>query len=211
MKSARRFLSLSFAMGLLVSLCASSSWAQAVTATPAGSLYSLGYYRIGSGPVGLLTQDNTLRLINDGASISDRSPNGTLCANIYVFGPNQNMQACCSCLVSANGLLTRSVLNDLIPTFAVRPGVSGVIKVVSSLPSTDGVCAADSAYIPSPEFAGWISHYPGTPIPSVLTEEQLKDGVLSVGELKNLESECGTGLSNSPATVHECSCPAAGG
>lgn len=207
MKGARWLLCLSLAVGSLVSLGASSSQAQD-GAPPPVNLLSLGYWRVGSGPLGVAVQDNTLRLINDGASIGgDSASSGALCANIYVFNSNQNMLACCSCAVSANGLLARNVLGDLIPTQAVKPGVSGVIKVVSSLLSTDGKCAANATYEPAPEFVGWITHYPGTGIPSVLTEVGMRPGSLSKGELVKLIEECGGGLSSAPATVHACACP----
>lgn len=194
MKNARCFLCLSMAAGLLVSFLGSSSWAQA-----ADGRFLLGYYRLG-----LLGADNTLRLVNDGASSGfTLDPTGTLCANIYVFDSSQHMLDCCSCAVSANGILTLSVTNNLLgsPT-SVNAGTSGVIKVVSSLELAGGpVCAASSGYVVSPEFVGWLSHYPGTPITATLTEEELERGRLNPAELSSLQSRCGQ------ETVRRCTCP----
>jgi hypothetical protein len=45
---------------------------------------------------------------NDGSGSA-----GNLCANLYVFDANQELQECCSCLITPNGLLRLSVKNDL--------------------------------------------------------------------------------------------------
>src|SRR5208282_4891158 len=39
--------------------------------------------------------------------------NGETCAMIYVFDTSQAMQACCGCPVTADGLLTLSITNQL--------------------------------------------------------------------------------------------------
>ena len=195
MKSARWFLWM--ALGLLM-LGASSAWAQE------GGTFSLGYYSIG--PFGVTPplfgprSDNTLRIINPGAS------NGFLCANIYVFDPHQHMLACCSCPVSKNGMLIISVLNDLLPTFAVRPGTSGVIKVVSSPRSSDSVCSAKATYVPTPELLGWLSHWVGSTTPVTLTEQELEEASLSSGELTSLQQTC-----LNSTTVLACNCPKSAG
>jgi hypothetical protein len=206
MKSRRWFRFLSV-MGLLVSLSMSPSLAQA-DGTQADGRFSLGYYTLG-----IAAADNTLRLVNDGASIgnsADPSGTGLLCANIYVFDTTQHMLDCCSCAVSANGMLTLSVENNLLgPTTSVRAGTSGVIKVVSSFESTDKICAANSSYSAEPELVGWLSHYVGPPIFLTLTEEELEHGVLSPGELSKLQTTCLSGLN--AKTVRACTCPAVSG
>jgi len=60
-------------------------------------------------------------------------PTGNLCANIYVFDDDQELQECCSCALSPNSLKTISVINDLTsnPQFSSPLGV-GVIKIVTS-------------------------------------------------------------------------------
>jgi len=60
--------------------------------------------------------------------------NGDLCANLYVFDDDQEMQECCSCPLTADGLRTISVINDLTsnPQFSSPLGV-GVIKLVTTI------------------------------------------------------------------------------
>jgi len=64
------------------------------------------------------------------------STNG--CALIYVFDNNQNLQDCCGCFVSGNGLLALSVEDDLLNV--PHPPSRGLIEILSSLPSATGKC-----------------------------------------------------------------------
>lgn len=56
--------------------------------------------------------DATLRLVNDGFG-GDASPAGDVCAAIYVFSFDEQLQECCSCKITPNGLLTLSINNNL--------------------------------------------------------------------------------------------------
>ena len=80
--------------------------------------------------------DAKVRIINSGA-VFPLSPPGDICAMIYVFAPDQQLEACCGCLVTPNGLLTLSVNNNLNTNVLspLGPTASGVIKVVESLPN----------------------------------------------------------------------------
>jgi hypothetical protein len=95
--------------------------------------------------------DNTVRVVNSTAA------NGTLCAMFYVFDDFEELQACCGCPVTPDGLRTLSTLNDLTFDFGVNQGNlnQGVIEIVSALPNfnpgnpslgqiprgTNGVCS----------------------------------------------------------------------
>jgi len=59
---------------------------------------------------------------------------GDVCAYIYVFNDHQQMQECCNCLLTANSLLTFSVINDLTsnPLEAQESLGAGVIKIVGT-------------------------------------------------------------------------------
>lgn len=80
--------------------------------------------------------DSTLRIVNDGGASTgevEGQPNGTLWASIYVFDDSQEMQECCSCEVSADGLLSESVNNELLANpITGKVNHVGVIKVISS-------------------------------------------------------------------------------
>ena len=78
-----------------------------------------------------------LRLINDGDNSTSQTegvPNGNLWASIYVFDDSQELQECCSCFVSADGLLSEDVNHDLTGNELTgrAENTRGVIKVISS-------------------------------------------------------------------------------
>ena len=83
-----------------------------------------------SGGVG----DGLLRIVNGG----DVGPEqrGTLCAYIYVFDDLEEMQACCGCPVTPDGVRTMSVINNVTKNFGVNRGNlnAGVIDVLSATP-----------------------------------------------------------------------------
>ena len=92
--------------------------------------------------------DQWVRIINPGLNGEN------ICADIYVFDDTQELLECCSCPISANGLLTLSLRNDLTanPITSQAPD-KGVIKIVSS-----STCIATSP-APTPNLRAWISHY----------------------------------------------------
>ena len=73
--------------------------------------------------------DNTARIVNT-ASFS-------MCAMIYVFDDFEELQTCCGCPVSPDGLRTLSVVNDLTLDFGVNKGNlnAGVIRIIPALPN----------------------------------------------------------------------------
>src|ERR1700693_1304501 len=121
--------------------------------------------------------DATVRVINDG------NTGGQLCAAFYVFDDSQEMQECCSCPVSADGVIAESVNNYLLANsltgFVNR---KGVIKVVSTtFPS--GVCNPTNGAATA-GIRGWATHIQkGTSPAYVVTETALHDANLSAAEL----------------------------
>src|ERR1700736_2694288 len=78
--------------------------------------------------------DAVLRLVTDG-TVSDASPAGDLCASVYVFDSKEEMNECCSCRITPNGILSLSVNTNLTSdTVTGRSPTRGIIKVVSSKP-----------------------------------------------------------------------------
>jgi hypothetical protein len=76
--------------------------------------------------------DALLRIVNKGNF--EANPHGFVCANIYVIGDDQQMQECCSCPVSPDGVLTFSTINDLIanPLINNTSLSAGSIKIIGS-------------------------------------------------------------------------------
>jgi hypothetical protein len=62
--------------------------------------------------------------------------NLNLCANVYVFSPDEQEVACCSCVVSANSLHSYDAKFDLVGnTLTNVPVTSAVIKIVATVPT----------------------------------------------------------------------------
>jgi len=138
--------------------------------------------------------DAVLRIVNDGAAATAETegvPNGTLWASIYVFDDSQELQECCSCPVSSDGLLSESVNKQLLAnTLTSKQETSrGVIKVISSA-TNDPTAVAIRAGLRS-----WATHIQATSNipekgPFYVTETRLADSNLSPAELAALESSC---------------------
>jgi len=81
--------------------------------------------------------DQTVSIINTGqigSPIDPTTNQGTVCAEIYVFDTNQEMVSCCSCPITANGLLRLSVNDQLLGNVLTGAApTSGVVKIVSDL------------------------------------------------------------------------------
>jgi len=77
--------------------------------------------------------DQTVRIINDG------DIGASLWASFYVFDDSQEMQECCSCGVSPDGLLSESVDNNLAGNSLTRKiNQRGAIKIISSSVAAGG-------------------------------------------------------------------------
>ena len=132
--------------------------------------------------------DATVRIDNPGLTY------GNLCAMIYVFAADQQMAECCGCIQSHNNLNTYSVSNNLASPFQTLTGEftpSGVIKIVSSLPSAGNVCDPTSAYKPTANLRAWATHVQnkvGSAFP--ITETEFSDSTLGATELANLQAQC---------------------
>jgi len=84
-----------------------------------------------SGGVG----DSLVRIVNGGDFAPEQR--GTVCEYIYVFDDIEEMQACCGCPVTPDGVRTMSVINNLTKNFGVNRGNlnAGVIEIASATPN----------------------------------------------------------------------------
>jgi hypothetical protein len=153
------------------------------------STYAVTYYsnaNPSSGVTGapVAVPDATVRVINDG------NTGGTLCAAFYVFDDSQEMQECCSCPVTADGVISESVNNYLLANSLTSfVNHKGVIKVVSTnAPSgpCDPTKGAATAGI-----RGWATHIQkANGSAFAITETELHDANLSAAELSGLQQFC---------------------
>src|ERR1022692_4173973 len=181
-----------------------------------GDFYLLSYYDVataflpssggygGPGHSGG-TGDALLRIVDAGNWIDGLVGTGDLCANIYVFNDQQEMQECCSCQLTANSLMTFSVINDLTSNPA-NPSESlsaGVIKIVGSgrggCGNSPGSVTAAAAFTnPAEGLHAWINHTetmfsnqpPTFPVTTSTSVEEFAHSALDSGELAYLQGDC---------------------
>jgi hypothetical protein len=128
--------------------------------------------------------DATLRVINDG------NTGGTLCAAFYVFDDSEEMQECCSCPVTADGVIAES-LNKYLLANSLTSVVNhkGVIKLVSTNAPT-GSCDPRVGN-PTAGIRGWATRIQkGTGSSYAVTETALHNSNLAGSELFELQEFC---------------------
>ena len=156
--------------------------------------------------------DGVVNVTNAGGSAGATAPTssntaGDICANVYVYQPNEQLAACCSCLTTPNGLYAWPVIfgpSALLTNVANKPN-SVVIKLVATSPGTDAatgnpVCDATFQTAPLslvPGLAAWGTHPHRTPTSAIgITETVFDKRGLSLGEAMKLQNDCnglGTG------------------
>lgn len=154
-------------------------------AASAQDVYKVNYF---SNNVTAGAPDATVRIDNPGLTY------GNVCAMIYVFAADQQMAECCGCVQSHNDLTTYSVDSNLASfanTLTPDPVPNGVIKIVSSLPNSSGLCDPTSAYKATANLRAWVTHIQnpvGGKYP--ITETAFSDSTLGATELANLQAQC---------------------
>ena len=175
--------------------------ASAVAQNAPDDVYALGYYS-GANTAG--SPDTTVRVINDGSA-----GEADLCAAFYVFDNSQELQACCSCPVTADGIISESVNSNLLGNpLTTKLNVAGVIKVLSTATAKGGPteCSASAKYAGAvtPGIRGWITHIQAGAIEidgattkrksaldlAVITEVDLKNSNYTTLETGDVELEC---------------------
>jgi hypothetical protein len=154
--------------------------ASATAVAQDSSTYAVTYYS-NANTAG--APDATVRVINDG------NTGGSLCAAFYVFDDSQEMQECCSCPVTADGLIAESVnrylLSNSLTSFV---NVKGVIKVVSTN-APSGSCDPTKGS-PTAGIRGWATHIQRATSGYAITETELHDANLAASELAGLQQFC---------------------
>jgi hypothetical protein len=128
--------------------------------------------------------DATVRVINDG------NTGGSLCAAFYVLDDSQELQECCSCPVTADGLIAESVNRYLTAnSLTSKVNVRGAIKVVSTGPNSSGSCDP-TAGAATAGIRGWATHIQRATSGYAITETELHDANLGASELAGLQQFC---------------------
>jgi hypothetical protein len=137
--------------------------------------------------------NGVVRFINDG----DTSAN--LFADYYVFDDSQELQECCSCIITPDGLNSEYINKGTNPSLTGnsltgKVNTRGVIKVISD---SSGNAAAP---VPTPGLRGWGVHVQKTGTSAyAVTETRFADSNLGaaeeslLGELCGFEQELGSG------------------
>src|ERR1017187_2623489 len=152
------------------------------------------------------TGDALLRIVDAGNWIDGLVGTGDLCANIYVFNDQQEMQECCSCPLTANSLTTFSVIADLTkdPANPSESLSAGVIKILGSSPTTctNTPGSVTAGTLTAANLAGglhaWINHTetmasnqpPTFPVTTSTSVEEFEHSALAAGELAYLVGDC---------------------
>jgi hypothetical protein len=129
--------------------------------------------------------DATVRVTNPGTS------NGNVCAMVYVFDNDQQMDECCGCLTTPDGLRTFSVKKDLTSNPLVGTVVNnGDIKILGTAVN-NSPCDPTTNIKVLYDLDSWATHIQnkvGTAYP--ITETAFSPAALSAGELANLQADC---------------------
>jgi hypothetical protein len=176
----------------------SGAWAQ----SSFDDEFVIGYFSNANNPA---APDGTLRLVNDGGE-GDSSPGGDLCAAIYVFDNNEEMQECCSCKITPNGYLALSVNKNLTNnTITGRTLQRGVIKVISQQPENQYTAGGDTCdptstghtLITLVGIHGWVTHIEKVgvgPAIQVVGVDELVNAFLGYQERADLVEDCAVAI-----------------
>jgi hypothetical protein len=153
----------------------------------------------------LTVGDSVINISNTGArgagltSGTSASTTGAICANVYVFDPDEEPVSCCSCPVTPNGLVSLSAQRDLIvnPLTRATP-TSIVIKLVATVP-VGGSCVNSAAALATETLApgmvawGTTLHANSSAAAGTYdtTETAFTPATLSAGEVARLNYLCG--------------------
>ena len=144
--------------------------------------------------------DATVRIVNDG------NIDGNLYADIYVLDDSQELQSCCGCLVSKDGLLSESVNTELASIDVVltnKVDHRGVIKIISDANVNGWDNYSGAAVKPTPGLRVSATHIqslkyeyfgesdPGGRFDWAVTETNGNDANLGTVEKSLLPEECG--------------------
>lgn len=151
--------------------------------------------------------DSVVNITNSGAigaglgSGTSAGVTGAICANVYVYNPDEQIIACCSCPVTPNGLVSLSGKNDLVVnplTGTSAAATSIVIKMLATAP-VGGSCNNSALLAGTPTIVSgllaWGTHLHANTSAAAgtysVTETRFSPATLSAGEEARLAYGCG--------------------
>jgi uncharacterized repeat protein (TIGR01451 family) len=182
-----------------------------------GSVFQVSYAS------NLTVGDSVINLTNtgeNGASLYGPGfggATGNICVNVYALGPDEELLACCSCLITPNALASLSVNTDLVSNTetSIRP-TSIVVKTLTTLAGGGGTgtsCTNSAAIVGTlaSGMAAWRTTLHALPTGNFdVTEVQLTQATLSSAELASLSGRCTAIIGNSSGAGICNSCRAGG-
>ncbi len=186
-----------------------------MAAEPADVYQATYFYNLGTG-----ARDASITILDPGVNAP-----ADICANIYVLNPSEELEACCSVLLTPDEIV-QGQLSGLVKNLLNNNGlVNGVVKIISSTPNSGAVaCGAGAAtLITTPDLRAWITRVdsitpfalgPPPPVPgttSGVTTTAFAQAPLSPGEESTLVNTChfihmyGSGFGQCPVPVEPVS------
>ncbi len=133
--------------------------------------------------------DSVVNLTNTGL-ISSGTPGGDICANVYTFDAREEMNSCCSCRVTPNGLNSLSARRDLVSnTLTGVVPTSIVIKLTATRPTASG-CDPGAPGALTGGLRAWGTTVHAAPVGYAVTETAFSLAALSASEATKLTTQC---------------------
>jgi hypothetical protein len=146
---------------------------------------------------------------------------GAICVNVYTLDPGEELESCCSCPVTPDGLVSLLVKANLLlnPLFPGPAPSSVVIKLYATVPAAGPTgCAGQAANtlaVAAPGLAAWgtTTHViPGNNVALVATETAFTPSTVSASEILKLQQTCEIAVNGAASGAGICSgCVAGGG
>jgi len=179
-----------------------------------------------------ITNDGSSSTLNPGDPASATTSSGNLCVGVYTFDANEELQSCCACLVTPNGLASLSAQAINATSLTGENATSLVVKLLA-WSTTAGASSTAPPGTPAPAPPTSSSCNPATPgnlaggmhawgttlhpLPSggrstyTVTETPFSLANLSVAEFAHITQSCEFNQINGSAQSGQCKGCASGG
>ena len=180
--------------------------------------------------------DSVINITNDGqTAVADDAPGiltsaSNLCVGVYTFDANEELQSCCACLVTPNGLasLSAQAINSTgltgenpsslvvkLLAWSTTAGASSTAPPGTPAPPTSSTCNPAMPGTPSGGMHAWGTTVHALPVggPSTytVTETESSPGNLSAAEYAHITQSCEFNQINGSDTSGQCKGCASGG